>query len=315
MPVENQGVRYTKRKKVKGHSSNPKKIVPVLIAIAVVIVCLAAAVALGIALGKKANEYKSESKYDFEYDLYKSGDKSVRVVDAVYYTLGTSAREYIKNGEGYLSFCLRNAQGELGFVSSTAIDAGIAQNSSNISLADEMLYVHNLGGYACAYIYSTAFDCEDKYLREIYKAYELALIREAAECGVDDILIVGLDVNADNIAEIEKYVSDAAVAADKAPLGVLASREIVLKANDGVYFASRILAVCDYLALDLRELDVNEMTSTIDPDGNSGADAIVAEFEYYIEAYRMRLVFSRENAKLCESFRDLGVRNTQIIAE
>ena len=313
MPGENQGVRYKKRKKAKGRSS--RKIASVFVAILVVVICFAVAVIVGLVLGKKADQYANESKYDFNYEPYQSGDKTVKAVDALDYTLGESARGYIKNGEGYLSFPLRSSQGELSFSSSVVSEAGIGQNTSDISLEEEMSYVHGLGGYACAYIYSTAFDCEDKYLREIYKAYELALIREAAECGVDDILIVGLDVNADNIAEIEKYVSDAAVAAGKAPLGVLVSREIVLMTNDGVYFASRILAACDYLALDLRALDINEVTAPTEPDGVSGVEMLVDELEYYIEAYHMRMVFDIENEDLREIFRDIGVHNTQIIAE
>ncbi len=313
MPSETQGVKYKKRKKAKGRSS--RKIISVLVAILVLVICFAIAVIVGLVLGKKADQYASKSKYDFNYEPYQSGDKTVKAVDALDYTLGESARGYIKNGEGYLSFCLKNAAGELSFISSTAAEAGIAQNESSISLADEMAYIHGLGGYACAYIFSTAFDCEDIYLREIYKAYELALIREAAECGVDDILIVGLEVNAGNIAEVEKYVSDAASAAGKAPLGVLVSREVVLMANDGVYFASRIRAVCDYLALDLRDLDKNEMLESIDPDGNNGIDAILGELGYYIEVYQMRMVLGSKNEELRESLRDLGVRNTQIIAE
>ena len=313
MPGERQGVRYKKRKKVKGHSS--RKIVSVLVAIVIVVMCFAIAVAVGIALGKKADQNIGKNKYDLNFEPYQSGDKAVKAVDALYYTLGTSASEYIENGEGHLSFCLRNQLGEISFISSTAAEAGIAQNESSISLADEMTYLHGLGGYACAYIYSTAFDCEDQYLREIYKAYEIALIREAARCGVDDIMIIGLEIDADNIAEVEKYVSDASIAAGKAPLGVLVSREFVLMANGGSYFASRIFEVCDYLALDLRHLDADKTLRPLDHDGNNGVDAIIDELEYYIEAYRMRMVFSRENVRVCDSFRDRGVRNTQIIAE
>ena len=314
MPSENQGVKYKKRKKVKGRSSH--KIVSALAAILIVLACFAVAVIAGIALGKKADQYASEgNKYDFDYEPYKSGDKTVKAVEALDYTLGESARGYIRNGEGYLSFCLRNSLGELSFISSTAAEMGIAQGESSISLSDEMTYVHGLGGYACAYIYSTAFACEDAYLREIYKAYELALISEAARCGVDDVLIVGLEIDADNIAEIEKYVSDASIAAGKAPLGVLVSRELVLMANSGSYIASRVFGACDYLALDLRSLDPGAVLEPIDPEGNSGADAIVGELEYYIEAYRMRMVFSRENAEICDLFRELGVNNTQIVAE
>ncbi len=307
-----RSVRYTRRRKYDNGSSS--KIVAVFAVIAVVLLCLIVSVVIGVALGKRAEQYRSESKYSFDYEPYESGDKTVRAVDAFYYALGSDARGYIKNGEGDLSFCLRNTSGELSFVSQTALEAGIAQNEASLSLGEEIGYVHKLGGYACAYICSTAFECEDVYLREIYKSYEIALIREAAEAGVDDILIVGLEISEENIAEVEKYVSDASLASGGAPLGVLVSRELIAATADGVYIASRVRAVCDYLAVDLRELDATEMSAQGE-DGSTPLEALIEDMKYYVEAYGLRAVLSRENSAIRAQLIDLGVKNIQIIAE
>ena len=304
-----RSVRYTRRRRSDNSSS---KIVAIFAVIAVVLVCLILSVVIGIALGKKAEQYKSGSKYRFDYEPYSSGEKTVKAVDAFYYVLGADARGYVRGGEGDLSFCLRDAEGVLSFDSVTAENAGIAQSESGLSLTEEIEYLHKLGGYACAYICSTAFECEDEYLREIYKAYEIALISEAADAGVDDILIVGLEINADNISEIEKYVSDASRAAGNAPLGVLVSREIISAVDDGVYLAGRVRSACDYLALDLRAFEVTEESEEAN---SSTLEELIDSVKYYIEAYGLRMVLSRENSEIRSGLIELGVGNIQIIAE
>lgn len=304
-----RSVRYTRRRKFDNSSS---KIVAIFAVIAVVLVCLILSVVIGIALGKKAEQYKSGRKYRFDYEPYSSGEKTVKAVDAFYYVLGADARGYVRSGEGDLSFCLRDAKGVLSFDSATAANVGIAQNELGLHLTEEIEYLHKLGGYACAYICSTAFECEDEYLREIYKAYEIALISEAADAGVDDILVVGLKVNADNISEIEKYVSDASRAAGNAPLGVLVSREIISAVDDGVYLAGRVRSACDYLALDLRAFEVTEESEEAN---SSTLEALVDSVKYYVEAYGLRMVLSRENSEIRSELIELGVGNIQIIAE
>ena len=312
MTSRSRGVRYERRK--DGSARTSRAVTAVIIVVIFLVLCAIVSVVIGIALGKRADQVDIKSKYSFSFEPYKSGDKTVRAVDAFYYRLGTDAKGYISDGKGDLSLALRHVEGDLTFKSSTAEAAGIAQNEISLSLKEEVEYIHSLGGYICAYICSSALECEDEYLRAIYKAYEIALINEAAECGVDDILIVGLEINETNIAEIEKFVSDAAMAAGKAPLGVLVSRELLLATADGSYVASRVGAVCDYLALDLRALDKSADEA---PEGEetSPLDALIGELEYYIEAYRLRAILSRENSSLYSALKELGFTNIQIIAE
>lgn len=306
------GVRYERRK--DGSARSSQRMTALIIVAVFIVLSAIVSVIVGIALGKRADGVELKSKYSFIFEPYKSGDKTVKPVDAFYYKLGTDAKGYIVNGEGDLSLALRHVEGDLTFKSTAAQSAGIVQNDVELSLKDEIEYVHSLGGYVCAYICSSAFECEDEYLRSIYKAYEIALIAEAASCGVDDILVVGIDINGDNIDEIEKYVSDAAVAAGSAPLGVLVTRSLMLAVSDNVYFASRVRDVCDYLAIDMRYLDKGA-DKLAEGEEISELDSLIGELEYYIEAYGLRAVLSRENSSLYDALKDLGVTNIQIIAE
>lgn len=309
-------VRYTRR--TEGTIRRSEKMTVIMIIAAAIVLFAIISVIIGIALGDKADKYPTDKpKYEFSFEPYRSGEKTVKSVDAYAYTLGTDARGYINNGVGDLSFCLRDLEGRLAYNSLVTASLGIAQEENGYDLVEEMVYVHSLGGYACAYIYASSFTCEDAYLREVYKTYEIALISEAAECGVDDILILGLDVSAENIDEVEKYVSDASLAAGKAPLGVAVSRELLLMTEQDIYLASRVGAVCDYLALDLRAMSVDaDKVEESTEDGDvaiSELDATLAELEYYVEAYKIRVVFSKSNASLYDSALDLGVSNIQIV--
>ena len=309
-------VKYTRR--AEGTIRRSEKLTVVIIIAVVLVLFAIVSVVIGLALGDKADKYTVESKYDFSFEPYKSGDKTVKSVEAYAYTLGTDARGYISKDVVDLSFCLRDGEGKPTYNSSLTNNADITQEEGGYDLSEEMSYIHSLGGYACAYIFADSFKCEDQYLREMYKAYEIALINEAARCGVDDILILGLDVSEKNIAEVEKYVSDAATAAGKAPLGVAVSRELLLMTDQDVYFASRVSAVCDYLALDLRYMSPDaDKAGESDDNGEaeviSELDATLGELEYYIEAYKMRVIFSKENASLYNSATELGVSNIQIV--
>ena len=308
--------RYTRR--TEGTIRRSEKLTAAIIIAVVLVLFAIVSVIIGIALGDKADKYTVESKYYFSFEPYKSGDKTVRAVDAYAYTLGADAKGYVSRGVSDLSFCIRDAEGKLSYNSAVAASVGIVQEECGYDLFEEMAYVHALGGYACAYVYADSFKCEDEYLREVYKAYEIALIREAAECGVDDVLILGLDVTTANIAEVEKYVSEAAKAAGKAPLGVAVSRELLALTGNDVYLSSRISAVCDYLALDLRYMSADaskaeENTDSDDGEVLSELDTTLGELEYYIEAYKMRVILSKANASLYDFALDLGVSNIQIV--
>lgn len=281
---------------------------------AFVALCLMISVGVGLLLGEKAAEHENAPKYDLGSEIYYSGDKTVKPVNARPYEFGDYAGLLTGIGITDFSVCLRAADGSLTYDSEYNIDFGkeTAQGISPLSKYTE--YIHENGGYVCAYFYVTSFDIEDEYMREIYKAYELALISEAARNGADEIMLVGLDVTDANIDEIERFVSDASCSAKTAVIGVLIPPETFKLTEESVYHAARLRSVCDFVALDLRSLP--EDADEVNAEGEiSLLDQAIGEMEYYVSSYSMRLVFSKENSALCDSAIALGVKNLQIIGD
>lgn len=296
------------RRASRGRRSSKRWVAVVLAAVAFIALCFVISVVIGLALGRRADEYQPDPKYDFDYKEYYSGNKKVKIVDAHEYQWGFGTSHYLSQGISDFSVCLRDSDGFITYDSQVDVSFGEVSEGSR-KLSDAVDAVHNVDGYVCGYIYVQSFKIEDSYLRGVYKAYEAALVAEASRGGVDEILLVGIEPTSDNIDEIERFVSDMSRAAGDKPLGVLLSREIFSATENGDYRASRIRSVCDFVALDMRDLP---------KDADAGAEESVlfktlGEMEYYIKSYSMRVVLSTENSSLYDSFLRFGAENVQII--
>lgn len=309
-----KGGRYSKYSRRTVLSEKRSRTATVAVAIvAFVLLCVVISVVIGILLGDKADEYNDrKTVFELSGEDYYSGDKLVKSVDAYAYQFGADAKSYIGSGIADLSVCLRGSDGSLTYSSSVASLMGAAADESLKALSEHVEYIHGCGGRVCAYFYVTSFGEADEYLRELYMDYEVALINEAARSGVDDIMLVGLGVAESSIGEIEEYVSRAAYASENAALGVILPESVVSAADNGEYLAARVRSVCDYIALDLRSLDVNS-ADIAEGEETSALEAFLMKNEYYIEAYRMRIVLSKENSSLYDDIKALGVKNIQII--
>ncbi len=296
------------RRASRGRRSSKRWVAVVLAVVAFIALCFVLSVVIGLALGRRADEYQPAPKYDFDYEEHYSGNKKVKVVDAHDYQWGFGTSQYLSQGISDFSVCLRDSDGFITYNSEVEVSFGeVSEGSRKLSAAVE--HVHDGGGYICGYIYVQSFKIEDEYLRGVYKAYETALVAEASRGGVDEIMLVGIEPTAENIDELESFVSDMARAAGDKPLGVLLSREIFSATEKDDYRASRIRSVCDFVALDMRDLP---------EDADAGAEEsvlfkILGEMEYYIKSYSMRVVISTENSSLYDSLLSFGAENIQII--
>ena len=304
--------KYSRRTSSGGRGAGRVWII-IVSAVAFLLLSVTVSVAVGSALGNRAQEYEdSLPLLDISVKDRYSGDKTVKAVDAQSFELGLDASYYVSIGIKDLSICLRDSDGFITYHSNVDVSFGDETKMGSRDLSVEVDNIQESGGYVCAYIYSGAFSEEDEYLREIKKSYELALIHEAAASGVDDLLIVGLEVNKENLAEVEDFVSRASVSAEDTALGVLLDADVFKQADDNDRRAQRIAAVCDYVAIDLRNLPKNAGVA------ESGEDApelykILEELEYFVKVYSARIVFGKDNSKLCDSARKWGVSSLQVI--
>ena len=287
----------------------PRGLIVAIAVVAFLLLCFAVSVPIGIALGQRADEVDEFPRLDLGYDDYYSGEKPVRAVDAPTYLLGYGVSPYLSVGYSELSLCLRDADGFIAYNSQVKVSFGEEIKKGSRNLSTEVSAIHSGGAYLCTYIYVDSFNIEDEYLRGIHKAYELALINEAASAGVDEIMLVGLEPEVGNIDEMLRFVSDAAYAAGKSPLGVLLSREVFAGLAENDHTAAMVRSVCDFVALDMRDLSDNA--------DRGGEESLLyktlCDMEHYIGSYKMRVVFSEKNASLRDSAMKYGVESIQII--
>ena len=305
--------RYARRRaRSESRSRTP---VIILCFVLFILLCLVASVAIGIALGNKADEAGNAPKYNFERFEYKRGDKTVRSVEAYFFPKGTSAADYSSQEISDFSFEIRGKDGTLNYSSSVGSEFGFDDMDSSQSLSDVVNDIHGAGGYACGYFYLTSFECADEALREVYKAYEIALIKEASRSGVDDILLIGLDVTASNIDEAEQFVARAATAAKTSAVGVMLSEQALLMTEDEVYFAARLKNACDYLAVDLTDVAYQDEVGK-DESGKplpSQLEVTVDRVHYFIDTYKVRVIFGRGRSNLYRQALEMGLVDMQVI--
>lgn len=307
--------RHRIKKYSRRRNSSPykKSKAPVVISVIVfILLSLTVSVGIGLVLGNKAGGVAADSELDLGRADYDSNGKRVRAVEAYHFPLGANPYDYVYQTIYDMSVLVSHKDGTLDYAFDVA-DKYNRGGNGEYSFKSLTSSAHDAGGRICAYIYVRSFDCEDEYERELQAAYEIALIHEMAESGADDILLLGIDITDDNIADVERYVARAATAAQKAPLGVAVSLELIELAKNESYLMARVRSSCDYLALDLTHLKVEDGESS--GEELSLLEEILTENRYYIKSYPMRILFSRAESKLYIPALDLGVRDLQIISE
>ena len=308
--------RYARRTTRAGKSSR----MPVVLLCVVIFLILSVSVSvvIGILLGRKANEVEQRPKFEFSKTEYESGGKSVRSVEAYYFAKGASAADYYVQGIRDFSFCLRHEDGSLDHASVIASTLGFDITDEEYSVPRTVSRIHAEGGRACGYFYVTAFAEQNSGLRDVYLAYELSLIEEMAESGIDEIVLMGIEVNESNIAAVEEFLARAAICAPDTAIGVRVSLDTLRLTDEEIYCAARMKNACDFLALDLCHLTLDDARDGKTEDGTrvpSVLEEILEQNEYYISSYGLRLLFSREHSQIYKSAMELGVVDFQIVGK
>lgn len=304
--------RYSRRKAISGRAS---RIWIIIVATSVfLLLSLVVSIAIGLALGKAAEDYENDSEkpYDIAVKDYYSGDKKVKAVNAHEYSWGYGTGYYHSIGINDFSVCLRDSDGFVTYHTEVDVIFGEGVGMGSRKLSDEVAEIRRDGGYVCAYFYSDALTEKDEYKRNIRKAYEIALINEAAKAGVDEILMIGLEPTAENVGEVEAFVSDISKAAGKTAIGVLVSTDAVKLTDSGNYTVPRVRAVCDFIALDMRIMPSDAATVKNGQDTSELYD-FLGQMEYYIKSDNMRLVFSTKNSSLLEKAVGYGATSVQLV--
>jgi hypothetical protein len=300
---------YARRQRVAGKRS--RKPAVILCVVIFLVLCVAISVVIGVLLGKKADEVRERPKFEFEKIQYESGAKSVMSIEGYHFAKGASASDYYAQGIEHFSLCLRHDDGTLDYSSEIAEALGFDVTDRYDDLSATVRKIKSEGGRACGYFYVRAFDEQNDGLRDVYLAYEIALIEEMAKSGIDEILLLGIGVDEGNIAAVEEFLARAAISAPNTAIGVSVSLDTLGATEREVYLAARMKNACDFLALDLCHLTLKDAEGA---DGEpSSLESIIAQNEYYIKSYGLRLLFSKDHSQIYRAAKGLGVVDFQIV--
>lgn len=299
--------KYSRRTSV---SLRKKKIITIII-LALVSVALLFGVAVGVGayLRRRAESYAPKEEYEFE-DNAPPASEGARAVRAPAFTYGDYLYGFIQKGYTDLSLSLGRAE-------SITFDSSVAQSMVGVTCGDIKLeeyssLIHKYEGRACGYFVSSAFDCEDENLRRLKKAYEIAILSEAAKSGIDDIMILGITVTEENSDEVAGYLSELEAAAGDCSIGIAINTGTLLLTENEIYIAARLKSACDFVALDLRSLDFSDAGES-DGVAPTNLAQYLDEIKYYLSSYSLRLVFSKSNEKFFDEAIDLGFSNVQVV--
>ena len=198
-----------------------------------------------------------------------------------------------KHGGVILPLC--DGKGTPLYASKVAAAAGMAVDSSAPILTDDVARVSKRGLNVTVVYTVTCFSTPDPAVAAYRRGLDLALLRECAEARPGDILLLGLPYGNDAndrravefLTELETLLSDlpAAPAVGVAlppsaftAQGGSAETEEGTPLYAGTYSPARMLAFCDYVAMDLRAMS------------SVGVTTILPEIRYAYARYSLRLL-------------------------
>lgn len=300
--------RYTRRKSASARRVRITVIVCVILALCILV---GAAIVIGNILKKKLYdaEQKIHEYIEPQYMLVQN-TSDTKAVNAYIYTFGKDAMGYTQKGITDLSVCLRYSDGSLAYRSLVAEELGFDSMDSGIDLKENIDYLHKCGAYVSGSVYLSSFSLENNSLVGVYREYEAQLLIEAAQSGIDEILIMGVDISPQNIEEVQKLISDVKAKSGNCRIGVTVSYADLLEDKNGEYLASKLLLVSDFIALDSKSVPCRENQTIGD---THSFEFRIDSLHYYMQAYKLRLVFTEEAVELYDIAGEMGINNRQII--
>jgi len=202
---------------------------------------------------------------------------------------------------------LRDGEGNLTFASRVAAAAEIP-TADLPDISDELTRISRSEMYVIGAFAVTSFSEADAALAAYQRGLEMALLRELAESGIDDILLTGMPAGNDAadaltvayLGELSVLLSDLS---DRPSIGVtiplsafeaedaedIGEEETAAPVYGGRLTPGRLLRACDYLSMDLRGVDPVTAAESL------------PHLAYPYTRYALRLTVPREAADLIES--------------
>jgi hypothetical protein len=277
-----------------------------------------AALALGTHLKAKSDAHRAEvekGQWTLEDTVIPANPVSVPDIRAVSIIPEGNVGDILIAGKhGGIILPLQDKDGTLYYTSEVASAARLAMNASPVSLSADVARVQKRDLNVTCTLLLTWTSEPTPALRAYRRGLELALLREYAEAGMDDLLLTGLPAGSEDfdritvafleelralLSELENppavgvALSPDAFATDATytpPLDPTADVEAGIPAGTAPLYAgnispSRIRNACDYLAMDLRDKTSEE------------AAAILPHIRYAYARHSLRLLMDKTDTE------------------
>ncbi len=149
-------------------------------------------------------------------------------------------------------------------------------------LLDSMVELCSVSTYVSGVFYPQAFMAETGDLRYAVTMQECALIREFLQAGGSDIVLCDLPFESVSESAILSYLTAVKRSAGISPVGVAVPWELMQGEGSGA-FLERLLTVCDFIALDLRD-----------------QSASLTDLTYHLQQYDMRLLLHSDQTEMID---------------
>lgn len=277
-------------------------------------ICLAAAVLVTLVVGNLLTRWLDDDTFhrltvgdEAEEPDDDAPANAVRAVNAYPFSLDEKLDVIL--GKTSASVSLNSPEGEPQYCSDMTRYLGFADEKKP-ALDEKMQSLVDFIPYVSGVFYSNALSFEGEGPRFAAATDEAALMREFVRAGGSELLIFGLPID-DSDAVISYLESLRFAVGDEIPIGVAVPLSVA-SSEYGWYYVSKLLTACDFCAIDVTDAPTSEDDAD-ELGGSPSAEAVIASADYYVSAYRMRLILSERQALLLGALERRLYENFQVV--
>ena len=225
-------------------------------------------------------------------------------------TLAERLDALLSKGVCDVSIPLNSKDGKLLYSSPTAKKVGVPTGTESIILEDASAYAKERNMFICGVYYITAFAESDPLIRSVELSKAAAVISEALNAGIDEVVIIAPQMTAEHVNEAILLAEDIKTLTDSGAVGLTVPESIFLL-EDTVRrseIISELNENIDFLSFDV---------STIDNTAESIGETTAKE-KLYLHMYKMRVLLpytANENTQkaFIAAVEENGIENWQIL--
>ena len=299
--------RKSRKYKSQGNREARRRLVAVLVWVGSGIAAILIAAIIGNALGTSADANKTAFGTVGAAPLYTYESEGIPNISAVALNgISESGINGLPSGITAVSVELRSGSSAPAYFSE--VSGAVTGNFGGSAKLSEIVEKLKARGIYVSGIFNVTFQSKsDEQAAKAVMSYEAALVGEALDCGIDEIVITGLSPDTESAEQASQFFKMIREKYERAVLGAAFSYKLFEK-GEAAGFIEKYAKFASFCGVDTRGLVSTAVTSS----------AMAEQYLIYFEKYPLRLVIEtvgNENAKLqMENLAKLGIYNVQCIA-